>query len=63
MLYSEKQAIVIPDEVLNAVGDNPVTNVNFSKNNLTEIPVRYYVFIVFNIALSYCRENVQVALT
>uniref|UniRef100_A0A8C6YCT6 Leucine-rich repeat-containing protein 40 n=1 Tax=Naja naja TaxID=35670 RepID=A0A8C6YCT6_NAJNA len=38
--YSEKQAVVIPDEVLNAVGDNPVSNVNFSKNNLTEIPAR-----------------------
>ncbi|XP_070602237.1 leucine-rich repeat-containing protein 40 [Erythrolamprus reginae] len=38
--YSEKQAVVIPDEVLNAVGDNPVSTVNFSKNNLTEIPAR-----------------------
>uniref|UniRef100_A0A8C5REB6 Leucine-rich repeat-containing protein 40 n=1 Tax=Laticauda laticaudata TaxID=8630 RepID=A0A8C5REB6_LATLA len=38
--YSEKQAVIIPDEVLNAVGDNPVSNVNFSKNNLTEIPAR-----------------------
>ncbi|KAL7984993.1 hypothetical protein Chor_003563 [Crotalus horridus] len=38
--YSEKQAAVIPDEVLNAVGDKPVSNVNFSKNNLTEIPAR-----------------------
>ncbi|XP_032074858.1 leucine-rich repeat-containing protein 40 [Thamnophis elegans] len=38
--YSEKQAVVIPDEVLNAVGDNAVSNVNFSKNNLTEIPAR-----------------------
>ncbi|XP_003225888.3 leucine-rich repeat-containing protein 40 [Anolis carolinensis] len=38
--YSEKQATVIPDEVLNAVGNNPVTTVNFSKNHLTEIPAR-----------------------
>ncbi|XP_053248062.1 leucine-rich repeat-containing protein 40 isoform X1 [Podarcis raffonei] len=38
--YSEKQAAVIPNEVLNAVGTNPVTTVNFSKNQLTEIPIR-----------------------
>ncbi|XP_061489386.1 leucine-rich repeat-containing protein 40 isoform X2 [Rhineura floridana] len=38
--YSEKQAAVIPDEVLNAVGTNPVNIANFSKNQLTEIPVR-----------------------
>ncbi|XP_066481083.1 leucine-rich repeat-containing protein 40 isoform X1 [Tiliqua scincoides] len=38
--YSEKQAAVIPDEVFNAVGNNPVTTVNFSKNHLTEIPPR-----------------------
>uniref|UniRef100_A0A7M4F1Y9 Leucine-rich repeat-containing protein 40 n=1 Tax=Crocodylus porosus TaxID=8502 RepID=A0A7M4F1Y9_CROPO len=39
--YSEKQAILIPDEVFNAVGSNPVTTVNFSKNQLSEIPARY----------------------
>ncbi|XP_020650914.3 leucine-rich repeat-containing protein 40 [Pogona vitticeps] len=38
--YSEKQKAVIPDEVLSSVGSNPVTTVNFSKNQLTEIPVR-----------------------
>ncbi|XP_062993574.1 leucine-rich repeat-containing protein 40 isoform X2 [Elgaria multicarinata webbii] len=38
--YSDKQAAVIPDEVLNAVESSPVTTVNFSKNNLTEIPMR-----------------------
>uniref|UniRef100_A0ABM5G8B8 Leucine-rich repeat-containing protein 40 isoform X2 n=1 Tax=Pogona vitticeps TaxID=103695 RepID=A0ABM5G8B8_9SAUR len=38
--YSEKQTAVIPDEVLSSVGNNPVTTVNFSKNQLTEIPVR-----------------------
>ncbi|XP_019383951.1 PREDICTED: leucine-rich repeat-containing protein 40 isoform X1 [Gavialis gangeticus] len=38
--YSEKQAILIPDEVFNAVGSNPVTTVNFSKNQLSEIPAR-----------------------
>ncbi|XP_048353189.1 leucine-rich repeat-containing protein 40 [Sphaerodactylus townsendi] len=38
--YSEKQAAVIPDDVFSAVGSNPVTTVNFSKNHLTEIPER-----------------------
>ncbi|KAJ6662635.1 hypothetical protein lerEdw1_011772 [Lerista edwardsae] len=36
----DKQVAVIPDEVFNAVGSNPVTTVNFSKNHLTEIPPR-----------------------
>ncbi|XP_077189471.1 leucine-rich repeat-containing protein 40 isoform X2 [Paroedura picta] len=38
--YSEKQATVIPEDVFNAVGHNPVTTVNFSRNHLTEIPER-----------------------
>ncbi|XP_075792343.1 leucine-rich repeat-containing protein 40 isoform X2 [Pelodiscus sinensis] len=38
--YSEKQAAVIPDEIFNAVGSNSVSTVNFSKNQLTEIPKR-----------------------
>ncbi|NWY03020.1 LRC40 protein, partial [Nothoprocta ornata] len=38
--YSEKQAAVIPDEVFNAVRSYPVTTVNFSKNQLSEIPAR-----------------------
>uniref|UniRef100_A0A8C8R5L4 Leucine-rich repeat-containing protein 40 n=1 Tax=Pelusios castaneus TaxID=367368 RepID=A0A8C8R5L4_9SAUR len=38
--YSEKQAAVIPDEIFNAVGSNSVTTVNFSKNQLIEIPER-----------------------
>ncbi|XP_059677802.1 leucine-rich repeat-containing protein 40 [Gavia stellata] len=38
--YSEKQAAVIPDEMFNAVRSNPVATVNFSKNQLTEIPPR-----------------------
>uniref|UniRef100_A0A8B9EH14 Leucine rich repeat containing 40 n=1 Tax=Anser cygnoides TaxID=8845 RepID=A0A8B9EH14_ANSCY len=38
--YSEKQAAVIPDEMFNAVRSNPVTTVNFSKNQLTAIPAR-----------------------
>lgn len=40
-LFSEKQAALIPDEVFNAVGSNPVTTVNLSKNQLSEIPARY----------------------
>ncbi|KFR12961.1 Leucine-rich repeat-containing protein 40, partial [Opisthocomus hoazin] len=38
--YSEKQAAVIPDEMFNAVGTNPVATVNFSRNQLREIPPR-----------------------
>ncbi|NWT42254.1 LRC40 protein, partial [Chroicocephalus maculipennis] len=38
--YSEKQAAVIPDEMFNAVGSNPVATVNFSKNQLSEVPPR-----------------------
>ncbi|XP_008170794.2 leucine-rich repeat-containing protein 40 isoform X4 [Chrysemys picta bellii] len=38
--YSEKRAAVIPDEIFNAVGSNSVTTVNFSKNQLNEIPKR-----------------------
>ncbi|KAM6262629.1 leucine-rich repeat-containing protein 40 isoform 2-T2 [Porphyrio hochstetteri] len=38
--YSEKQAAVIPDDMFDAVRSNPVTTVNFSKNQLKEIPPR-----------------------
>ncbi|KAA0712899.1 Leucine-rich repeat-containing protein 40 [Triplophysa tibetana] len=38
--YSEKQEASIPDEVFDAVDDSPVTNVNFSKNQLTAVPHR-----------------------
>ncbi|NXY71758.1 LRC40 protein, partial [Glareola pratincola] len=38
--YSEKQAAMIPDEMFNAVGSNPVATVNFSKNQLNEVPPR-----------------------
>ncbi|XP_029474230.1 leucine-rich repeat-containing protein 40 isoform X2 [Rhinatrema bivittatum] len=38
--YSEKQAISIPDEIFNSVGNTPITTVNFSKNQLTEVPRR-----------------------
>lgn len=38
---SDKQAAEIPDAVFDAVGANPVATVNFSKNQLREIPPRY----------------------
>ncbi|XP_060062385.1 leucine-rich repeat-containing protein 40 isoform X2 [Erinaceus europaeus] len=38
--YSEKQAALIPDEVFDAVKSNTVTSVNFSKNQLCEVPNR-----------------------
>ncbi|XP_053324764.1 leucine-rich repeat-containing protein 40 [Spea bombifrons] len=38
--YCDKQAPVIPEAVFNAVGTNPITAVNFSKNLLTEVPAR-----------------------
>ncbi|XP_036426167.1 leucine-rich repeat-containing protein 40 isoform X2 [Colossoma macropomum] len=40
LAYSEKQEASIPDDVFDAVSDSPVTNVNFSKNQLTEVPLR-----------------------
>lgn len=38
--YSEKQATVVPDELFAAVGNSPIYSVNFSKNQLTEVPSR-----------------------
>ncbi|NWU80843.1 LRC40 protein, partial [Onychorhynchus coronatus] len=38
--YSEKQAAEIPEEMFDAVGTNPVATVNFSKNQLREVPPR-----------------------
>ncbi|XP_053750009.1 leucine-rich repeat-containing protein 40 isoform X3 [Panthera pardus] len=38
--YSDKQTTLIPDEVFDAVKSNIVTSVNFSKNQLCEIPKR-----------------------
>uniref|UniRef100_F6W714 Leucine-rich repeat-containing protein 40 n=1 Tax=Ornithorhynchus anatinus TaxID=9258 RepID=F6W714_ORNAN len=38
--YSEKQTTAIPDEVFDAVGRNTVTSINFSKNQLNEVPKR-----------------------
>ncbi|NXQ82342.1 LRC40 protein, partial [Nyctibius grandis] len=38
--YSEKQAAVIPDEMFDAVRSHPVATINFSKNQLNEIPPR-----------------------
>ncbi|XP_045403711.1 leucine-rich repeat-containing protein 40 [Lemur catta] len=38
--YSDKQTTLIPDEVFDAVKSNIVTSINFSKNQLCEIPKR-----------------------
>uniref|UniRef100_A0A8D2D6V4 Leucine-rich repeat protein SHOC-2 n=1 Tax=Sciurus vulgaris TaxID=55149 RepID=A0A8D2D6V4_SCIVU len=38
--YSDKQATLIPDEVFDAIKNNIITSVNFSKNQLCEIPKR-----------------------
>ncbi|XP_023574099.1 leucine-rich repeat-containing protein 40 isoform X2 [Octodon degus] len=38
--YSDKQTPLIPDEVFDAVKTNIVTSVNFSKNQLQEVPKR-----------------------
>ncbi|NXN25689.1 LRC40 protein, partial [Nycticryphes semicollaris] len=38
--YSDKQAAVIPEEMFDAVRGHPVATVNFSKNQLSEIPPR-----------------------
>ncbi|KAM9379426.1 leucine-rich repeat-containing protein 40 [Phaethornis superciliosus] len=38
--YSEKQAAVIPDEMFDAVRSHPVTTLNFSKNQLNQVPPR-----------------------
>ncbi|XP_068565455.1 leucine-rich repeat-containing protein 40 isoform X2 [Cebidichthys violaceus] len=40
LIYSEKQAANIPDELFDAAADQSVTTVNFSKNQLTSIPPR-----------------------
>ncbi|KAJ7992904.1 hypothetical protein DPEC_G00266910 [Dallia pectoralis] len=37
---SEKQAVSIPDAIFDAVGSEPVTSVNFSKNQLAAVPPR-----------------------
>ncbi|XP_014747149.1 PREDICTED: leucine-rich repeat-containing protein 40 [Sturnus vulgaris] len=39
--YSDKQAAEIPEAVFDAVASNAVTTVNFSKNQLRDIPPRY----------------------
>ncbi|ELK06252.1 Leucine-rich repeat-containing protein 40 [Pteropus alecto] len=38
--YSDKQTTLIPDEVFDAVKSNIITSINFSKNELCEIPKR-----------------------
>lgn len=40
-VFSEKQAVNIPDELFDAAEDQGITTVNFSKNQLTAIPSRY----------------------
>ncbi|XP_044054955.1 leucine-rich repeat-containing protein 40 isoform X1 [Siniperca chuatsi] len=44
LVYSEKQAGSIPDELFDAAVDQGVTTVNFSKNQLTSIPPRLVEF-------------------
>ncbi len=41
IVFSEKQASDVPDELFDAAADQGVTTVNFSKNKLTSIPSRY----------------------
>lgn len=38
--YCDKQAPAIPDAVFSAIGSSVITSVNFSKNQLTEVPLR-----------------------
>ncbi|XP_036046569.1 leucine-rich repeat-containing protein 40 isoform X3 [Onychomys torridus] len=38
--YSDKQAALIPDDIFDATKSNIITSVNFSKNQLCEIPQR-----------------------
>ncbi|XP_057649697.1 leucine-rich repeat-containing protein 40 isoform X2 [Chionomys nivalis] len=38
--YSDKQATLIPDDIFDATRSNIITSVNFSKNQLCEIPKR-----------------------
>uniref|UniRef100_UPI0037E720CB leucine-rich repeat-containing protein 40 n=1 Tax=Semicossyphus pulcher TaxID=241346 RepID=UPI0037E720CB len=44
LVYSEKQAPDIPDELFDAAADQGVTTVNFSKNQLTSVPSRLVEF-------------------
>ncbi|XP_023696226.2 leucine-rich repeat-containing protein 40 [Paramormyrops kingsleyae] len=38
--YSEKQEASVPDEVFDAVGKDPISSVNFSRNQLCSLPAR-----------------------
>lgn len=38
--YSDKQAALIPDDIFDAAKSNAITSINFSKNQLCEIPKR-----------------------
>lgn len=51
-LFSEKQAAVIPDEMFNAVRSSPVTTINFSKNQLSEVPQGTVVKVILSVWLS-----------
>uniref|UniRef100_A0A673CUJ4 Leucine-rich repeat protein SHOC-2 n=1 Tax=Sphaeramia orbicularis TaxID=375764 RepID=A0A673CUJ4_9TELE len=42
--FSEKQADQVPDEVFDAAADQAISNVNFSKNRLSNIPPRLMEF-------------------
>ncbi|XP_035032497.1 leucine-rich repeat-containing protein 40 [Hippoglossus stenolepis] len=44
LVYSEKQAAVIPDELFDAAAEQGVSTVNFSKNQLTSMPPRLVEF-------------------
>uniref|UniRef100_A0A8C9TCG3 Leucine rich repeat containing 40 n=1 Tax=Scleropages formosus TaxID=113540 RepID=A0A8C9TCG3_SCLFO len=41
--YSGKQEASVPDDVFDAVGSDPVSVVNFSKNELSAVPPRYFI--------------------
>uniref|UniRef100_A0A673CQN4 Leucine rich repeat containing 40 n=1 Tax=Sphaeramia orbicularis TaxID=375764 RepID=A0A673CQN4_9TELE len=43
-VFSEKQADQVPDEVFDAAADQAISNVNFSKNRLSNIPPRLMEF-------------------
>uniref|UniRef100_A0AC11BJS0 Leucine rich repeat containing 40 n=1 Tax=Ovis aries TaxID=9940 RepID=A0AC11BJS0_SHEEP len=53
--YSDKQTALIPDEVFDAVKSNIITSINFSKNQLCEIPKRIVELkeMVSDVNLSY----------
>lgn len=40
LIFSQKRAVTIPDEIWAAANESGVTNVDFSKNLLQEIPLK-----------------------